>query len=161
MIILIVTFLSIINSIIMGCSKTQSPPCKLDQTHIEKASANAGCLVVHNEKLLIIKHRMTNKLGIPGGTRETNETAQCTAHRETWEETGYSVIVGKKLKVFDNGFHLYQCSLDGEFTQGDLTDYSNSEVLEVLWVDPNKIKQSDWRFPKQLTLIKTLYKQRL
>jgi len=111
---LIVTFLVVTSSVISSCTKTTSPPCNIDKNYIETTSANGGCLIKHNNQLLVIIHRLNNKLGIPGGTNKTDESAQCTAHRETWEETGYSVTVGKELQVFNNGFHLYHCYLNNE-----------------------------------------------
>ncbi|WP_366492917.1 NUDIX hydrolase [Alcanivorax sp.] len=50
--------------------------------------ANAGCLIIQNDKVLLLSHRWGDKLGVPGGTLEDGELAQCTAWRETREETG-------------------------------------------------------------------------
>jgi 8-oxo-dGTP pyrophosphatase MutT (NUDIX family) len=159
----LVTFFVVICSlfssvIIISCSKPSSelpPPCKINKDYIQTHASNAGCLVKNNDKLLVIKHRLTNKLGIPGGTNESGETAQCTAHRETWEETGHAVIVEKNLKEFSNGFRLYHCRLDPAIKA--IKDHSSTEVIEVLWLSPNKIDKNNWRFPQQLQLIKELF----
>ena len=55
--------------------------------------ANAGCLIIQDDKVLLLTHRWGGKLGVPGGTREDGELAQCTAWRETREETGVAVTV--------------------------------------------------------------------
>jgi 8-oxo-dGTP pyrophosphatase MutT (NUDIX family) len=50
-----------------------------------------GCVVVHNGRVLLLKHK---KLGVwlyPGGHMEPNETPLDTALRETEEETGMKV----------------------------------------------------------------------
>lgn len=59
----------------------------------EEASRDfvAGCLIVKNEKVLLLDH---DKYGVwlaPGGHVEERETPDETAVRETLEETGYTV----------------------------------------------------------------------
>ena len=70
--------------------------------------ANAGCLILHEDKVLLITHRWGGKLGVPGGTREADELAQCTAHRETLEETGLAVTVGRRVD-YDPQRHGARC----------------------------------------------------
>jgi len=66
-----------------------------------------GCVVMHNGRMLMLKHR---KLGVwlyPGGHLEQNETPIDTALRETAEETGLKVRivdVSKGNKILSDGF---------------------------------------------------------
>ena len=85
---------------------------------------------------------------IPGGTSESGETAQCTAHRETWEEAGVDVKVGKLKHQFGNGFFLFECFADNI----SLETNDAGEVKQVLLVDPTEIPSELWRFPKQRKL---------
>ena len=47
---------------------------------------------------------MGGTYGPPGGSVDKNESAQCAAERETWEETGVQVSAGELAAEFDNGF---------------------------------------------------------
>lgn len=55
---------------------------------------------------------LNGRLSLPGGSSEPGESAQCTAFRETWEETGLQLQPRELLEVFDTGFHLYRCDRD-------------------------------------------------
>ena len=133
--------------------------CKIKSGTADLSSANAGCLISNKDKLLVIRHRANGKLGLPGGSSEYGETAQCTAHRETWEETGLDTIVGEKLYTFENSYQLYACypepaeQLDAE----KLITNDAFEVSDVLWRDPKTLKRKKWRFPKQLRKLKELF----
>lgn len=140
---------------IIACSnKVPAPDCLIDKKHESNEQANAGCFIHKKGKLLVIRQRNNAKLSMPGGTNETGETAQCTAHRETWEEAGVKVSVGRKLHVFSNGFHLYECSITGNTHTFNTND--SIEVAEVLWVDPRDTSKTDWRFSNQYALIREM-----
>src|SRR5690606_32082707 len=113
--------------------------------------------------MITIEHRLTGKLDIPGGTSEGDESAQCTAHRETWQETGFNVKVGKLLGVKDNGFRFYQCQLSGDFTgelkQFSVPDWSANEVTAIQLKDPFVTRDTDWRYPDELIEIRGMFNQ--
>ena len=137
------------------------PACDVSPDNVRSDVGNAGCLVKIEGKLLMIRHLKKGKIGIPGGHQEKEESAQCTAHRETWEETGLNVRVGKLLKKFKNGFFLFQCEAkDVPKIEGDklpLPEWAKNEVTEVWVKDPKTIDKKDYRFPKQLTEIQQLF----
>lgn len=134
--------------------------CVVDTEFIDNRRANAaGCLVKFQGRLLVVRHLQNRKLGVPAGFAEYRETAQCTAYRETWEETGIEVVVGPLLNAYNNGFYLYQCNP----TKPDLIVNATlpvplagqNEISEVYWIDPHTTKQSEWRFPEEYpTLLK-------
>jgi len=102
--------------------------------------------------MLVVRHRLSGGLNLPGGMARTGEGAQCTAHRETWEETGLDVLVHGLRYRFANGFALYDCRLpDGSGTaeQIPVPASGTAEVAGVLWVDPRDTAPSHWRFPDQ------------
>ena len=138
----------------------RKPQCHIDGRHADKRVGNAGCLVVLDGRLLLVRHERSGKLTFPGGYAESGETAQCTAHRETWEETGLEVRVGRVLKTFSNAFHLYACVLEG--TAGvsraplEVPVTGHGEIREVLWMEAVALTAEDWRFPQFFTDVKTI-----
>ena len=114
--------------------------------------ANAGCLIVQDDKVLLLTHRWGGKLGVPGGTLETGELAQCTAWRETAEESGMAVTVGRRLAVMSNGFHLYRCHLQQPVEAGVAVDVPRSAITEVSaigWYSLSSLSKDRWRFEYQ------------
>ena len=132
---------------------TKPPACEVAAGQQPDPAANAGCLIQENGKLLVVRQRGSGKLNIPAGTRSSNESAQCTAHRETWEETGFSVRVGPLARAFDNGFRLYHCEIIAEGAQPFA---GKREVSEVLWATTAEINSDNWRYPEQAAVIQAL-----
>lgn len=142
-------------------SSAAPPACTVMKPDYEVSFA-AGCMVRFNNKLLVIRHATSGKLGYPAGFAQPGESAQCTAHRETWEETGIEVKVGNSVKRFNNGFLLYRCKLTETMDPNQTLDVPNSgtnEVSGVLWIDPNHTVASDWRFPEDYQSIIRLFNQ--
>lgn len=106
---------------------------------------SAGCLTVVHGKLLVVDSR-TGGLTPPGGKSRDGESAQCTAHRETLEETGLDLIPRELVTVLDTGFHLYRCEIHAG--SGSI----EPDVLEVkrgLWLDISAFDDVKWRYPGQ------------
>ena len=133
--------------------RDNAPQCRMTPGAESPLEGNAGCLVKINNTMLLIRHRETAGLSPPGGTPEKEETAQCTAHRETWEETRVEVIVGTLLKNFDDQFYLFHCiAVNKELvtdprTQLPVPEGVEREVSEVLFLDPTTVSNDSWRFP--------------
>lgn len=127
------------------------PPCRTAFDDPEFAFA-AGCLVEDGGRMLAVRHRFGGKLGFPGGRSGSAESAQCVAHRETWEETGLEVVVHDMLKRFGNGFALYRCELvDPAAARSDqlaVPTSGRNEITQVIWIDPRETDAADWRFPR-------------
>ncbi|HQH26526.1 MAG TPA: NUDIX domain-containing protein [Oligoflexia bacterium] len=122
-------------------------------------TGNAGCLIEHRGKLLAVRHRFGSKLGLPAGTAEPGESAQQTAHRETWEETGIEVTVGRLLKKSGSAF-LYECHPKDPSSLDDITRLAAHDVLEiteVILIDPQSIRPEDWRFPTYLQEVQDIF----
>ena len=124
--------------------------------------ANASCLILHGDKVLLITHRWGGKLGVPGGTQEPEELAQCTAHRETLEETGLQVVVGERLQVMKNGFHLYRCMPAEPLLEEmplSLPAAARMEVSDIGWYSLADLRRADWRFAYQFDLFLEVARQ--
>lgn len=134
---------TLVIALLAGCSG-DAPPCPISDSTL--APANAGCFIIDEGRLLVIRDQ-TSKLSIPGGGKEAGESPQCTAHRETWEETGLDVTPTDLVAVFDNGFHLFNCTLhEGS---GEVDPPLRFEVQEAFWLAPEDFQQHQWRYPEQ------------
>jgi 8-oxo-dGTP pyrophosphatase MutT (NUDIX family) len=125
-----------------------TPGCSIVAGEAHVVEGNAGCLVERNREMLVVRHLMSGKLGMPAGYGEPGESAQCTAHRETWEEAGLAVRVGELLwEDPKNDFFLFACRLADKRSVSPGSDAA--EIAAVLWLDPHGIEPSQWRFPDQ------------
>jgi 8-oxo-dGTP pyrophosphatase MutT (NUDIX family) len=126
--------------------------------------SSAGCMVRAGGKLLAVRLMGSGKLDFPGGTREPGESARCTAERETWEESGVDAFAGPLLKVFGTGYNLFLCRpAAGALNPGaalPLPSGAGSEVTEVTWIDPHRLKPDEWRFPEQVGEVVGLFDSR-
>ena len=129
-----------------ACSD-DAPDCRIAAGKTHAAEGSAGCLIERRRKMLIVRHLMSGKLGMPAGFGESGESAQCTAHRETWEEAGVAVQVGELLwEDPANDFYLFACYLEGD---RDQSGPDGVEIEAVMWLDPHGLESSQWRFPDQ------------
>ena len=138
--------------ILSACS--QQPTCSLASG--DMGAPSAGCLVVDNGELLLVKV-MGGSYGPPGGSVDSDESAQCAAERETWEETGVQVSAGELAAEFDNGFHLYWC----EAISGREIEISRPiEIQHADWYAPELFRHLKWRYANQADIIETLMSER-
>jgi 8-oxo-dGTP diphosphatase len=97
---------------------------------------------------------LNGKLGPPGGSSEPGESAQCTAFRETWEETGLRLQPRVLLEVFDTGFHLYRCDRDA--LSGEIDPPTRLEVRAAFFLPAARFDSYEWRYPDQQLLLKKM-----
>lgn len=149
-------------SIMMSSAAGAQPPCQTAFAEPEFAFA-AGCLVKSGDRMLVVRHVYGGKLGFPAGHAAPGESAQCVAHRETWEETGVAVIVHGMLTRFRNGFALYRCELadPGAASASELSvpRSARAEISRVFWLDPASTRASDWRFPRDYPVLVELFER--
>lgn len=114
---------------------------------------SAGCFSVTEDGLLLVQG-MNGEISLPGGSSLPGESAQCTAFRETWEETGLRLQPRELLDVFDTGFHLYRCERDKR--SGVIDPPPRLEVRTAFYLAPDQFESYVWRFEEQRDLLKKL-----
>ena len=103
---------------------------------------NAGCAIVKDKKLLLVRDKKTKMFRLPGGLKEKKEISVMTAIRNTLNETGYVVSIEDYISEFRSGFRLYKCKIvkDTGFTNGHIieTKYVNKEELGKMLKKENR-----------------------
>lgn len=136
--------LALVLLLLSGCAASQPPPCPYGGA--PQYASSAGCLALVHGRILVVESAFGG-ITPPGGKARKGESAQCAAHRETWEETGLDLMPGQLLRVFDTGFHLYYCDIhegSGAIEPGPLR-----EVRRGFWLPLEEFGTVDWRFEGQ------------
>ena len=136
-----------------------------------EARPGALCLIRADDKLVVTKEILTQKLSLPGGVIESGETARVAAQRETWEETGMVVEVGHILGYTDTAV-VFDC-----LGQSDLLVYAPDnhfgghtlpiwvaphygiETSGAMLIDPGRVNRAQYRFPQQWSQITSFFHQ--
>lgn len=141
----------ILNASLAACGGPDAPPCGFSGE--PDTAPSAGCFSVIDQRLLVVQS-LGGQISPPGGLSREGESAQCTAARETWEETGLDLRVGSKLARFATGFLLYNCERDG--ASGEIDQLPGMEVRQVFYLHPDDFDQWDWRYPGQEQVLRDL-----
>ena len=146
------TLFLLIALMLSACSR--QPACSVASGDMGVPSA--GCLVVHNGEVLLVEIT-GGTYGPPGGSVDNDESAQCAAERETWEETGVQVSAIELAAEFDNGFRLYWC----DAASGREIQISRPiEIQHADWYAPDLFQKLKWRYANQADIIQTLISER-
>ena len=135
--------------LLAACGETP-PPC----TSPDKSgsASSAGCLVWDARGTLLVKS-WSDEWALPGGSVVAGESARCGAEREVFEETGLAARAGELAIVFDNGFHLYWCTVPAS-EQPRI--HRPLEVADVTWWNLEALPDGSWRYPGQGAMIREL-----
>jgi len=135
---------------------------------VDERVRSAGCYIASERGVVMTIGRFDGRLQLPAGSREAGESPQCTARRETLEETGLIVEVAEPVEIRNRGrFVLFRCvpeqplDADADFSPLDLL-----EVREVLVLNPLTLHSATgaridtaWRFPEDRDLLARLFKR--
>ncbi len=124
----------------------------------------ALCLIKSDqEQIVLVRETITNKLSLPGGIIEPGEEPSLAAQRETWEETGLVVTVGKQLGYSGKAV-VFDCVSDSDVIAFHHVNHHHQHVMPA-WFAPHYgievdqvllaylegIDPSNYRFPKQVS----------
>ncbi|MEP6161469.1 MAG: NUDIX hydrolase [Halieaceae bacterium] len=137
-----------------GCSLPDSPPCPF--TNAQDSAPSAGCFLLVDNKLLVVQG-LAGYISPPGGSSDPGESAQCTAFRETWEETGLRLRPREKIATFDTGFILYRCERDE--SSGEIDPPPRIEVRQAFYLAADEFDAWQWRYPGQARILLGLMQQ--
>lgn len=122
----------------------------------------ASAVVVNGEGAILLQRRNDSGFwSIPGGKMEPGETIRETALRETREETGYEIEVGRLVGIYCDPGHRAAYS-DGEVRQEFSVCFAgkivggeartSDESLAVSFVRPSDLGQLDILAPIRLRI---------
>ena len=108
-----------------------------------------GTIVRGGEGFLLLKRSIEPGYGkwtFPGGYVDRGETLEQAAIRETLEETGVTVKLGRLLKVYSYSHRsIIMCVYDADAVGGSAR--VTPEALDVRWYPPSEIPWRELAFP--------------
>ncbi len=143
------------------------------EEQVEESAFYEGalCILRADNKIVLVNEIITKQLSIPGGTIKPGELPSVAAKRETWEETGIVVTIGRELGRTDKAI-VYDCTSSNEILayqhQNDLGGYElpiwfapdyGVEVSSATLIDPSIINSQHYRYPKDWENTLSLYEQ--
>lgn len=127
---------------LLACSTPKL--CEPPGTQVTAPRA-AGCLVVRDDKLLMVEGT-NGRWSIPAGYVAKGESGPSAAMRETREEAGVATVAGAPVcAVQQNGFVAYSCRpVEGASPSAD-----GVETTSARFVPRSELKTLWLRFPEQ------------
>ncbi len=121
----------------------------------------ALCIVRADDKLVLVHEILTNRISLPGGTIIKGESPRAAAQRETWEETGLVVTVGKELGRTETAV-FFDCVSDSEIISYSMNNsmggnelpiwfapHYGVEIASAMLLTPEQLPTSAYRYPAQ------------
>ncbi len=135
---------------LVGCSEG-SGVCPVSGKGDQAPSA--GCFTTSAQGLLLVQG-LDGRVSLPGGSSKPGESAQCTAFRETWEETGLQLQPRELLDIFSTGFHLYRC--ERSELSGEINPPPRLEVQAAFYLPADHFDRYVWRYEDQKKLLRLM-----
>ena len=146
--------------LLLACYESETPlvNCPVVEALHYEMEGNAGCMIISDGKMLVVRDKKSGKLGFPAGAAVKTEKATCTAYRETLEETGNQVIVRSLLAYFkEENFFLFDCQLRSPVKTTVPAGVAD-EIDFIYWLSPIDLKSADWRFSEQFETVIRIFK---
>jgi hypothetical protein len=133
---------------------TPSPPYCRSQGNVETVGSSAACLILVQDKVLMLRDRQSDHLFLPNVVPKDGETAQCAAHRATWEKTGLNVLVSMPLANTPAGGSIFLCTEQAGLNQmPDIIDapfWGQDEVRNLEKIAPFELNADELQFKDNL-----------
>jgi len=110
----------------------------------------AGCLVIENSRVLLLRRGIEPQIGkwtFPGGYVDLGESPATAALRETREEVGLQVDLGRVLGVYTDPAHPIAAVVVYMATPGNDEASITDEATEVRYFAPPDIPWHEIAFP--------------
>ncbi|MFA6296246.1 MAG: NUDIX hydrolase [Patescibacteria group bacterium] len=147
-----------LKSSLVKCTSLYGKKCLIDKKKIRNR-VSVYAVIIDNGKILLTNSRNTNKLFLPGGEVENDETIDQALKRELREETGIKIKIKHFLnfkEVFfyydpwDEGYHnfsfFYLCKpITKKLTEKYQVEFDESE--KPVWKKLSELKKKDFQFP--------------
>ena len=114
-------------------------------------------LITHEDTILLVNTRSTNKLFFPGGAIEKGETVETALKREVYEEAGIDIKITTLFKVHTNFFYydpwdtayqsiaiLYRCQPQS-LAVTNANNENGDEAEKPQWVKMAEVKPNDFQ----------------
>lgn len=148
-----------------ACSnEPPSPPsCRIDSRFEENISGHGACIIRLNDKLVTLRLKGNKTYLLPTNQESVNKNAQCDAHSNVWNTTGFNVEVGQFLGETRSHTRVYNCTPDASFPT-DFTDFEtfsfiDKDVQSIQLISPFDITPRDWKNGDELIEIRAFFNQ--
>ncbi len=107
-----------------------------------KQEKSCGCIVVNENKEILLVHQNSGHWGFPKGHMEIGETEIETAIREVKEETNIDVEINEKYRYTETYSHKEGVMKEVVYflahNKNDIKKAQEEEISEVKWFEFNK-----------------------
>jgi 8-oxo-dGTP diphosphatase len=122
-----------------------------------------AAVVITNDNKILVIHRLSNGKDYyicPGGSVDDNETIEKAAIRETLEETGLSINLGKKLWQYEHldfnnrtehFFAVDKYSGTAKLGGPEALRHSETDSYELVWLSMEQLKDIQF-FPEEIKI---------
>lgn len=117
----------------------------------------AYAIIIHENKILLVNTRSTNKVFFPGGAIEPGETPEQALKREVFEEAGIEIQIKELFKVhtsffyydpWNKAFHnisaIYICGANTTEVKSENSDLED-EAEKPRWVALDEVKPEEFQ----------------
>jgi len=111
-------------------------PLHIDHNTEEKLTIASGCVIFHDNKVLLVRPKNSDKFQIPGGTLHDNESLRECALRELSEEVNMKADIISEPFIYSlliNDTRTLLFFYKSEITSEKVT--IGEEIEEYLWAD--------------------------
>lgn len=148
--------------VLSACSdKTYSDPsCRIKTSAISSYKGSGTCIIRLQDKLLVVQYSDAN-YGLAKTHDINKDSAQCTAHRALWQQTGFNAEVQRALGITTDGTWLFKCEIDSGYTGEERpfppAPWSANEISSIQFIDPFEIPINMWRNPDELIVVRDAF----